>query len=259
MAVSFCFLWEARPRGEAFRSAPAGSLLSPRGRGSHKKRIRAGYGCELLFFVGGPTSGRSFSLCAGRRLLSPRGRGSHKSGSVRAMAVSFCFLCGARPRGEAFRSAPAGSLFSPRGAAPTRSGSVQAMAVSFCFLCGRPDLGAKLLLCAGREFVFAAGARLPQTRVGTGYGCELLFLWEARPRGEAFGSAPAGSLLSPRGRGSHKSGSVQAMGVSFCFFGEARPRGESFALRRQGVCFRRGARLPQKRVRAGLCRLARRA
>ena len=166
MAVSFCFLWEARPRGEAFRSAPAGSLLSPRGRGSHKKRIRAGYGCELLFFVGGPTSGRSFSLCAGRRLLSPRGRGSHKSGSVRAMAVSFCFLCGARPRGEAFGSAPAGSSFRRGARRPLRR--VRASYdCEFLFFVGGPTSGRSFWLC-WQKVRFAAGRPSHEKRVRAG-------------------------------------------------------------------------------------------
>ena len=81
--------------------------------------------------------------------------------------------------------------------------SVQAMAVSVCFL-REPRPRGEAFALRRQEIAFAAGARLPLKRVGAGHGGELLFsLWEARPRGEAFGSSPAGSLLSPRGRGSH--------------------------------------------------------
>ncbi|EQM72370.1 hypothetical protein L686_05915 [Stutzerimonas stutzeri MF28] len=49
------------------------------------------------------------------------------------------------------------------------------MAVSFLSFCGRPDLGAKLLLCAGRKFCFRRGGAAP-TRGGAVQAMAVSFL-----------------------------------------------------------------------------------
>ncbi len=119
-----------------------------------------------------------------------------------------CFiLWEARPRGEAF---PAPSRRrSPRVAAPTKGAACTALFVggptsgrSFfgtepapfaagrashdrggvhCFVfCGRPDLGAKLFRHRAGPFAAGRGSH------DWGRRALLCFLWEARPRGEAF-------------------------------------------------------------------------
>ncbi|EQM72371.1 hypothetical protein L686_05920 [Stutzerimonas stutzeri MF28] len=80
---------------------------------------------------------------------------------------------------------------------------MQAMAVSFLSFCGRPDLGAKLLLCAGREFVFGAGRDSHTKRVRTGYGCELLFFVGGPTSGRSSGPFAGRRFVFAAGRGSH--------------------------------------------------------
>jgi hypothetical protein len=105
------------------------------------------------------------------------------------------------------------------------------------FFVGGPASGRSFWLCVGLQRAFAARARLLQVRRGlacfcgrpasgrsfwalsrraarirregappTGSACTALFLWEARPRGEAFGFALACSAHSPRGRASYRFG-----------------------------------------------------
>ena len=150
----------------------------------------------------------------------------------------FVFVGGptsARCFGFAGRLPPA---FAARARLPQKRGGA-----SFCF-CGRADHGAMLLTLAGRLApVFAAWARHPQRRCGVGFAfvggptsarsfwlcwqapacvrrggappteagrCELLLLWEGRPRRDASALLADWRLGSPRGRASHKGGAVWA-------------------------------------------------
>ena len=128
------FLWEARPRGEAF---PAPSRRrSPRG-----APPTIGAACTALFFVGGPTSGRSFF----RHRAGPFAAGR---GSYNGRRAPLCFLWEARPRGEAFSDAEPAPFAADRG-------SYNSDGVHRFIFCGKPDLGAKLF--RPRTGPFAAG------------------------------------------------------------------------------------------------------
>ena len=175
--------------------------------------------------MGGPTPGRSFFCTELRR--SPRGCGFHNGATCTAL-----FLWEARPRGEAF-FAPS-CVIRRRVAAPTMG-----RRALLCF-CGRPDPGAK----PGRSFFCAELRHSPRGRgFHNGATCTALFLWEARPRGEAFlhrtapfaagsrfpqwlrrallcfcGRPDPGAKLfctelrrSPRGRGSHNGATCTAL------------------------------------------------
>src|SRR5690606_21763001 len=99
-----------------------------------------------------------------------------------------------RPRRDALALLAGSRLRSPRGRASHKGGAVRAL------LCGRADLGATLWLC------WQAGACIrregaPPTKAGR---CELLLLWEGRPRRDALALLAGWRLHSPRGRASHK-------------------------------------------------------
>ena len=117
---TYCFSWEARPWGEAFRAPSwrrSPRVAPPAGQSVPLAESGA---MHLLLFVGGPTPGRSFSGAE----LTPfaAGRASHRQSEPLAQsgAMHLLFLWEARPRGEAFR-APSWRR-SPRVALPTDSG-----------------------------------------------------------------------------------------------------------------------------------------
>ena len=114
-----CFLWEARPRGEAFlaRSWPG----SPRGRASHGVRIAP------AAFVGGPPSGRSF--LARSWPGSPRGRASHRGSELQRL-----LFVGGPPPGRSF-SGTESARFAARSRLP------QGSECAGCFCVGGPPSG----------------------------------------------------------------------------------------------------------------------
>ena len=223
-------LWEARPRGEAF---PAPSRRrSPRV--APPTRAAA---CTALFFVGGPTSGRSFFR--------------HRAGAVRRgsrlpqWGGVHCFVfCGRPDLGAKLFQTPSRRR-SPWGATPTIAAACTALFFvggptsgrSFsdtepapfaagrashdrggvhCFVfCERPDLGAKLFQTPSRPI--RRGSRLPQWRR------VARFLWEGRLFGPqpmvirlALPPAAAVLMLSARSISKRSSGISVSPGAMPC-------------------------------------------
>ena len=121
----------------------------------------------LLYFVGGPTSGRSFSGTEPAPFAA--GRASHESGGVHCSV-----FCGRPDLGAKLFQTPSRRR-SPRVAAPTIGAACTAL-----FFVGGPTSGRSFF--RHRAGAARRGSRLQQR----GRPALLCFLWEARPRGEAF-------------------------------------------------------------------------
>ncbi len=120
----------------AKRYACAGrTVLSPRGRGSHKAQNRR---LRWLSLCGSADLGAKRYACAGRTVLSPRGRGSHKSRKTPPALAELVWE--RRPRREALRMGWQDGSFRRGGAAPTKA---EKHRLRWLSLCGSADLGAK--------------------------------------------------------------------------------------------------------------------
>ena len=135
------FLWEARPRGEAYASERADLSIRRGSRLPQWRRVHC-------IFLWEPRPRAKLVLLSGLTSAFAAGRGSHNGAACTAY-----FLWEARPWGGAYALSGQTSPFaagraSHNGAACT------------AYFCGRPDLGAKLFLGPSRHV--CRGARLPQ-------------------------------------------------------------------------------------------------
>ena len=181
-SVPLLFLWEARPRGEGELSARSRAKLRP-GAGLPQEGPKPCLGADLL---------------------------------QRATSVPLLFLWEARPRGEGELSCPLKSKsFAPGAGLPQKVKSLARGWIfysgqhpcRFCF-CGRRAPAAKASFLPAQEQKLRPGGGAPTEGPKPCLGSDLLqratsapllFLWEARPRGEGELSCPLKSKsFAPR-------------------------------------------------------------